>query len=71
MPAFWWVELDLFSLTGRVTSGGVFWGVCRLSTTLGCLSADGWVCVPVLLVVWCVAFSTGACRQLGGARSWS
>ena len=39
--------------------------------TLGSLSADGWVCVPVLLVVWCGAFSTGACRLLGGARSWS
>ena len=52
-------------------SGGVFWGVCGLSMTLGSLSADGCVCVPVLLFVWHGAFSTRACRQLGGARSWS
>ena len=51
-------------------SGGVFWGVCGLSMTSGSLSADGWVCVPVLLVVWHGAFSNGACRQWGGAGSW-
>ena len=32
-------------------SGGVFWGVCELSMILGSLSANGWSCVPVLLVV--------------------
>ena len=50
-------------------SGGVFWGVCELSMTLGSLCADGWVCVPVLFVVWCEASSSGNCRQLGGAGS--
>ena len=33
-------------------SRGVFWGVCELSMTLGSLSANGWGCVPVLLVAW-------------------
>ena len=32
-------------------SGGVFWGVCDLMI-LGSLSANGWGCVLVLLVVW-------------------
>ena len=58
-------------LMGRAVSGGVFWGVCELSTTLGSLFADGWVCVPVLLVVWHEASSSGACRKLHGAGSWS
>ena len=53
MPVFWWVELDLVPLMSRAMSGGVFWGVCEVSTTLGSLSADRWVCVPVLLVVCC------------------
>ena len=69
MPAFWWVELDLLSLMGRATSGGVFWGVCGLSTTLDSLSADGWVCVPFVLVALHGVFSTGAYRQLGGTGS--
>ena len=71
MPALCWVELSLFPLMGRAASGGVFWGVCELSMTLGSLCSDAWDCVPVLLVVWHEASSTGACRQLGGARSWS
>ena len=70
MPALWWVELDLVPLMGRAMSGGAFWGVCELSMTLGSLSADGWVCVPVLLAVWHEASSTGGCWLLGGARSW-
>ena len=49
--------------------GSVFWGVCELSTTLGSLSADGFGCVSVLLVVWLETSSTGAYRQLGGAGS--
>ena len=36
---------------GRTMSSGVFWGVCELLMILGCLSANGWGCVPVLLVV--------------------
>ena len=70
MPVLWWVELSLSSLQGRAASGGVFWGVCELNTTLGSLSADGRGCVPVLLVVWHEVSSTGACSQLCGARSW-
>ena len=50
-------------------SGGLFWGVCELSMTLGSLYANGWFCVPVLFVVWCEASSTGGFRQLGGAGS--
>ena len=70
MPAFWWVELSFFPLMSRAVSGGVFWGVCELSMTLGSQCAYGWVCVPVLFVVWCEASSAGNCWQLGGARSW-
>ena len=61
--------LDLFFLVHRATSSGVFWGVCELSTILGSLSANGWDCVPVFLVVWHGASSTGACWLLGGAGS--
>ena len=35
---------------GRTASAGVFWGVCDLIMILGSLSANGWGCVPVLLV---------------------
>ena len=66
MPVFWWVELDLVPLEGRVTFSGVFWAICELSMTLGSQSANGWDCVPVLLVVWFAASSTGACWLLGG-----
>ena len=69
MPVFWWVVLDLVFLVGRTASGGVFWGVCELSMILGSLSANGWGCVNVLLVVWHEASSTGASWPLGGAGS--
>ena len=69
MPVFWWVGLYLVLLVGRAASGVVFWSVCELSMTLDSLSANGWGCVPVLLVVWHWAFSTGACWLLGGAGS--
>ena len=62
-------ELSLSPLKGRDASGGVFWGVCELSKTLGSLSADEWVFVPVFLVVWHEVSSTGAYRQLCRARS--
>ena len=52
MPVFWWIRLDLVFLVGRSTSDGVFWGVFGLIMILGSLSANGWGCVPVLLVVW-------------------
>ena len=51
MPVFWWMRLDLVFLVGRSVSSGVFWGVCDLFMILGSLSANGWGCVPVLLVV--------------------
>ena len=47
-----WMSVDLVFLVGGAASGGVFWGVCGLIMILGSLSANGWVCVPVLLVVW-------------------
>ena len=68
MPAFWWMRLDLVFLVGRSTSSGVFWCVCELSI-LGSVSDNGWVCVPVLLVVWHGVSSTGACWSLSGAGS--
>ena len=37
------------------------WGVCELSMILGSLSANGWSCVPLLLVVWHGVSSTGTC----------
>ena len=69
MPVFWWVERDLVFLVGRSTSSGVLWGVCELSMKLGSLSANGWGCVPVLLVVWHGASSTGVCWPFSGAGS--
>ena len=69
MPVFWWVGLDLVFLVGRAASIGVFWDVCELSMILGSLSANWWGCVPVLLVVWHGAFSTGACWPLCGTGS--
>ena len=52
MLVFWWMRLDLVFLVGRSTSGSMFWGVCDLIMFLSSLSANGWGCVPVLLVVW-------------------
>ena len=67
VPVFWWMRLDLVFLVGRTTSCSVFWGVCELIMILGSLSANGWGCVPVLLVVWHRVFSTVVCRSLSGA----
>ena len=69
MPVFWWMRLDLVFLVGRTTSGVVFWGVCELIMILASLSANGWGCVPVLLVVWHGVSSTVACCSLSGAGS--
>ena len=60
MPVLWWMNLFLVFLVGRTMFGVVFWGVCELSMILGSLSANGWACVPVLLVVWHGVSSTGA-----------
>ena len=70
MPVFWWMRLDLIFLVGRSASGGVFWGVSDLIMILDSLSANGWECVPVLLVVWQRVSSTVACLSLSGAGSW-
>ena len=66
MPVFWWMRLDLAFLVGR-TSGGVFWGVCDLIMILGSLSANGWGCFPVFLVVWHRVSSTVVFWSLSGA----
>ena len=66
---FWWMRLDLVFLVGRTTSGGVFWGVYDLIMILGSLSANGWVCVPALLVVWHKVSSTVVCWLLSGSGS--
>ena len=68
MPVFWWMGQDLVFLVGRAASSGVFWGVCELSMILGSLSANGWGCVPVLLVVWHRVSSTVDFWLLNGAR---
>ena len=70
MPVYWWMRLYLVFLVGRSTSGGVFWVVCGLFMILGSLSANGWGCVPVLLVVWHRMSSTVACWSLSVAGSW-
>ena len=69
MPKFWWMRLDLVFLVGTSSSGGVFWGVSGLIMILGSLSANGWGCVPVLLVVWHRFSSTVACWSLSEAGS--
>ena len=69
MLVFWWMRLDLVCLVGRSASGGVFLCVFELSMFLGILSANGWCCVPVLLVFWYRVSSTVACLLLSGAGS--
>ena len=49
VPVFWRMRLDLVSLVAG-SRPVVFWGVCELMI-FSSLSANGWVCVPVLLVV--------------------
>ena len=65
----WWMRLDLVFLLGRTASGGVFAVACDLIMILGSLTANGWSCVPVLLVVWHRVSSTVACWSLSGAGS--
>ena len=69
MPVVRCMRLDLVFLVGRSTSGGVFWSVSGLIMILGRLSANGWGCVPVLLVVWHRVFSTVVCWSLSDAGS--
>ena len=62
----------LVDKAGSCHSGGQVhvWGVCDLIMILGSLSANGWGCVPVLLVVWQRVSCTVACWSLSGAGSW-
>ena len=69
MPVFWWMRLDLVFLVVSTASGGVFWGVCDLIMILGSLSANGWGCVPFLLVVWHRVSIPVGCWVLSGAGS--
>ena len=69
MPVFWWMRLVLVFLMDRTVSSGVFWGVYDLIIILGILSANGWDCVPVLLVLWHRVSSTVACWSLSEAGS--
>ena len=69
MGGDWWAGLGFVFLLGRAMSGGVFWGFCELIVILGSLCANGWGCVPVLLVVWHGASNTGTCWPLDGAGS--
>ena len=69
MLVFWWMRLDLVFLVGSSVSGVVFWCVCDLIMILGNLSAGGWGCVLVLLVVWHKVSSTVACWSLSGGGS--
>ena len=69
MSVFWWMRLDLVFLVGRTAPSSVFLGVCELIMILGSLSANGWGCVPVLLVVWHGVSSTEGCWLLSGAGS--
>ena len=69
MPEFWWMRLDLVFLVGTSTSVGVFWGICGLIMILVSLSANGWGCVLVLLVVWHRMSHTVACWSFSEAGS--
>ena len=69
VPVFLCVNLDLVSLKGSAVSSSVFWGVYGLGMALGSLSTNGISFVPVWLMIWYVAFSTGS-WPLGGSWSW-
>ena len=69
MPVFWWMRLDLVFLVSRTVSSGVFWGLCDIIIILGSLSANGWGCVSVLLVVWHRVSTNVACWSLSVAGS--
>ena len=49
---FRWMGLNLVFLVTAPSLVVCFGGVCELSMILGSLSANGWGCVPLLLVVW-------------------
>ena len=51
VPTHWWVELGLGTLVSKAVSRGMSRGGFGLRKSLGSLSANGWGCVPALLVV--------------------
>ena len=55
VPAHWWVELGLVPLAGRTVFSKQ-------------LCADGWGCVPTLLVVWPEASQHWSLQVLGGGQ---
>ena len=77
---FWGFGSSLLSIIlncfpGRLPIPSFIWSYKFLPCSFTCniflyhLSfADGWGCVPLLLVVWPEASSIGVCRQLGGAQ---
>lgn len=52
MLAHWCIDLDFDPLVSYAMSRAMSRGSCGLRKSLGSLSADGWGCVPTLLVVW-------------------
>ena len=44
--------------------------VMYFRVSVGCLSADGCACVPVLFIVWFKCPVLWSCILFGGARSW-
>ena len=55
---------------GRTVSREIFKGNCGLTKTLNSLPADGWGCVPALLVVWPEESLYGAFELLKGPSLW-
>ena len=65
-----WTDLGLGALVDRATSRSVSRGDCEFRKSFGSLSADKWVCVPALLVVWPEASQRWNLQVFIGARSW-
>ena len=65
---FWWIAGSCLS-GGQVHIQWCVFGVCELLMILGSLSANGLVCVSVLVVVWHGVSSTVACWSLSRAGS--
>ena len=65
----------LLDEAGSCLSGGqdhvrwCVWSICELSMIFGILSAKGWGCVHVLLVIWHGVSCSGDCWSFSGAGS--
>ena len=62
------MDLLLVSLKGTAVSNSTFWGIYGIGVASGNLSANGQVCVSVLLMVWCEVSEIGAfslCAEFG------